>query len=202
MSEAYQVVRTFESAVARWVGAKYGVALDNCTNALFLSMEYATKAGNRILLPARTFISVPMAAIHAGLRPKLVDVPWTGKYRLGTEPGGTAIWDSAGQLARDSYEGGLMCVSFQYRKPLPIGKGGMVLTDDENAADWMRRARYCGRDQDAAFDFSQVKFAGWNMTMTPEQAARGLSLLELNPPTRVFRSEEYADLRDVPLFKD
>lgn len=198
MSRAYKIVAMFEEAVAEWVGAKYGVAVDNCTNALYLALRYHTRPGTIVTVPARTFLSVPQAVLRAGCLPDFRDAPWRGQYLLGH----TRVVDSAGQLGKDTYPADTtMCVSFQYRKPVPIGKGGMLLTNDPIAAGWFRRMRYCGRDQSAPFDFTLVQQSGYNMTMTPEQAARGLTLLELAPPTRVFDSTEYQDLRACPLWQ-
>ncbi len=38
-----------------------------------------------------------------------------------------------------------MALSFHIKKQLPIGKGGMVLTDDKKAYEWFKKARYEGR---------------------------------------------------------
>src|SRR3989304_8824588 len=85
MSQAYAVVAAFEGAVARHVGAEHAVALDNCTNALEMCLRYL-KVGDRpavkVRLPRHTFLSVPMAVMHAGARPEFVNHEWVGQYRL------------------------------------------------------------------------------------------------------------------------
>lgn len=205
MSEAYKVVQTFERAIADWVGAEHGVAVDCCSNALFLAMllAYRRNPGDGVArMPARTFLSVPIMAKRAGWRVKFIDFAWQGQYGIALGSDGNWVSDSAGQLARGSFPSGTMCVSFQFRKPVPIGRGGMILTNNASDADWYRRMRYLGRDPEAHFDFNRITEMGYNMVMTPEQAARGLTLLELSPPTRVFASKEYTDLRDVPIFKE
>ena len=76
------------------------------------------------------------------------------------------------------------CLSFHIRKHLPIGKGGMILTDDKEAYDWFRTVRYEGRSisEDGVnyvpYKDDPIESMGWNMYMTPEQAARGLELFE------------------------
>ena len=35
---AFEVVRQFERRIAKYAGSKYAVAVDSCTNALFLSL--------------------------------------------------------------------------------------------------------------------------------------------------------------------
>ena len=76
------------------------------------------------------------------------------------------------------------CLSFHIRKHIPIGKGGMILTDDKVAYDWFRTVRYEGRTMSddgvnyMLYKDDPIKSMGWNMYMTPEQAARGLELFE------------------------
>ena len=200
MSQAYAVVAAFEGAVARHVGAEHAVALDNCTNALEMCLRYL-KVGDRpdvkVRLPRHTFLSVPMAVMHAGARPEFVNHEWVGQYRL--DP--YMVWDSAAQLEPGSYQGGLMCLSFQFKKPVPIGKGGMVCTGSSQVADWLRRARYLGRRQSPfPYPLERVTELGWNRTMTPEQAARGLTLLELAPPTKVGSWKDYPDVSVCPVW--
>lgn len=42
-----------------------------------------------------------------------------------------------------------MCFSFYATKNLPIGEGGMVTTDDQDRAEWLRGARLHGMSKDA-----------------------------------------------------
>ena len=98
-----------------------------------------------------------------------------------------------------------MCLSFHLKKNIPIGKGGMVLTDSKEAYDWMDLAVYEGRDRRQNHDnIDDLKTLGWNMYMTPEQAARGLMLMQNYPDHMEDLPEEpfYRDLREFDLFKD
>ena len=36
----YQAVKDFEQTIAEYAGAKYGVAVESCTAALFLALKY------------------------------------------------------------------------------------------------------------------------------------------------------------------
>jgi dTDP-4-amino-4,6-dideoxygalactose transaminase len=191
--KAFDVVEQFEQRVAEFAGAKYGVATMTGTAAIFLCLKYCRP--EEVIMPARTFISVPMAVRHAGAIPHFIDYEWHGTYRL--EP--TPIIDGALRWYRGMYKGGLHCLSFHARKRLPIGEGGMVLTNDPAAADWLRAARYSGRKW-PAFAVEDVTMEGWQAYMTPEKAARGLHLMEYTQdyPDQIV---EYPDLREVPLFK-
>jgi dTDP-4-amino-4,6-dideoxygalactose transaminase len=197
VSPAFAVVAEFERQVAAFAGAKHGVAVDSCTSALFLSMKYS--GIGEVVVPARTYISVPMSVLHAGGSVCFQDSSWSGAYQLEPAP----IWDSAKRFRRGMYEGGLYCVSFHIRKLLGIGRGGMVLTDDERAAAWLRRARFDGRNGDVPFMQDKVEQLGWNCYMLPEQAARGLQLLEgLRSDALPDLYDPYPDLREMPVFKN
>jgi len=73
----------------------------------------------------------------------------------------------------------LQVVSFQLKKRIPIGRGGMVITNDKDAADWIRLASYDGRDLTTDYnDSNHFKMLGYHMYMTPEDAARGIILMD------------------------
>lgn len=195
-SAAYEVVWEFERQVAAFAGAKYGVATDSCTSALFLCCKYL-KVGE-VTLPAMTYISVPAAVIHAGGSVVFKNIAWLGSYHLHPYP----IWDSALRFRRGMYVGGFQCLSFQTKKLLPIGRGGMILTDDDEAVSWLRKARANGRDASVPYKEDRIDVLGWNMAMTPEQAARGLHLLESVNDQMPDQRHFYPDLRRMPVFVD
>lgn len=200
MKNAFGIVEEFERRVAEYAGAKHAVAVDCCTNAIFLSLEYL-KAMNyglttELLLPARTYISVPAACMHAGFKVSFEDRLWLGTYQL--KP--LDLWDGAKRFRRGMYQGGLHCLSFHSKKILNIGRGGMVLTDDAGAAHWLKKARYDGREG-RPYPQESISMLGWHMYMTPEQAARGLALLDVLPEAMPDQTEDYPDLRKFDVFK-
>ena len=75
----------------------------------------------------------------------------------------------------------------------------MILTDDKEAVKFLKMARYEGRNE---VDYNQddVTYLGWNMYMTPEQAARGLYLLQVYPEHAEDLIELYTDLTTFTLF--
>ena len=177
---AWEVVDLFEKKMAEYSGSKYAVTVDCCTNALFLCMKYL-KASGEITLPNRTWISVPCTVKHAGCDLSFEDIEWSGAYQLKPYP----IYDGAVRMKRGMFKPGTYhCLSFHIRKHIPIGKGGMILTDDKEAYDWFRTVRYEGRSMSddgvnyVLYKHDEIKSMGWNMYMTPEQAARGLELFE------------------------
>ena len=173
----YKVTKEFEEKVAEYTGAPYAVSVDNCSNALFLALFYEKVTGMDISIPARTYMSVPCEIIHAGGKVKFENVEGKtikGAYQL--KP--TKIWDSALRFTADMYIPNThMCLSFTGpHKHMKLGKGGMILTDDEKAYKWFKRARFSGRNECSYHDDS-FDMIGWNYYMMPEIAARGLLMM-------------------------
>jgi RimJ/RimL family protein N-acetyltransferase len=196
----YKIVKMFEEEIADYTGAPYAVAVDSCTNALFLACMYHQVKGKEVILPKRTYLSVPMSVIHAGGVPVFRDYEWSGIYKLEPFP----IIDAAKRLTSDMFiEGYTMCLSFHIKKTLGIGKGGMILTDDPEAVEWFKKARYEGRSE-KAYKEDNVQMLGWNMYMTPQQAAHGLALMQNYPMDMPDLSENngYKDLTENDVFKD
>jgi len=194
----YNATRNFEENVAEYCGSKYAVAVDNATNGLFLCMKYLKLEDKDITIPARTFMSVPCAIIHAGNKvvfdkdhPAIHGKKLKGQYQLAPYP----IWDSALTFHKDMYiPGQMMCLSFSGpHKFLKLGKGGMILTDDKDAYDWLQRAVYFGR---RPVDHMEEKFdmLGWNYYMLPEIAARGSVLMMGIDDNNDDLEREYQDL--------
>jgi hypothetical protein len=133
---------------------------------------------NIIIIPKRTYISVPMQIRNAGLEVVFRNKEWYGAYELA----GSNIWDGAVRWTEGMYKDGLHVVSFQYKKRIPIGKGGMILTDDGYAYGALKLMRYDGRDMSLPYDHpDHIKMLGYHMYMTPEDAARGLLLMDKVP---------------------
>tara|TARA_Y100000034_G_scaffold115529_2_gene152804 strand:+ start:2085 stop:2663 length:579 start_codon:yes stop_codon:yes gene_type:complete len=188
----------FEETVADYTGAPYGISTDNCTDALLLCCEYLKV--QEVIIPARTYLSVPQSIIHAGGNVKFEDIRWKGIYQLKPYP----LYDAAKRLTSGMYiPGTFMCLSFHIKKHLKIGKGGMILTDNKEAANWLRKGRYEGRGE-LPYHEDDIEINGWNAYMSPLQAARGLMLMQNYPEHNEDIPEEphYRDLRDFALFKE
>lgn len=198
----YKVVKMFEEEIAHYTGAPYAISVDSCTNALFLICTYLKV--NQVTIPSKTYLSVPQSIIHAGgevifdKRPKTNH--WKGIYQLKPYP----IYDAAKRLTSNMYiPKSYMALSFHIKKQLPIGKGGMILTDNKEAYEWFKKARYEGRSE-KYYKEDDIDFLGWNMYMTPQQASTGLALMQ-NYPEHNCDLEEihgYRDLTEFTVFKD
>jgi dTDP-4-amino-4,6-dideoxygalactose transaminase len=80
----HKITKDFEEELSKYTGAKYVIALDNMSNALFLALYYEKNikknVNDVITIPARTYPSVPCEIIHAGL--KVNFTPVKKKYSI------------------------------------------------------------------------------------------------------------------------
>jgi dTDP-4-amino-4,6-dideoxygalactose transaminase len=176
-----EIIEELERKVAKFSGCKYGIAVDCCTSSIFLSLQYLLynkeiKLKDYITIPKRTYLSVPNSILHCGLKLKFEDLEWSGLYQL--KP--TRIYDNAVRFTKDMYIGNksLQCISFQYKKILSLGRGGMVLTDDKDAMKWLKLARFHGRTVGKTQFEDEFAFPGWNMYMMPADAARAILIFD------------------------
>jgi len=198
----YKIVRMFEEEIANYTGAPYAISIDSCTNALFLICKYLEVG--EVTIPSKTYLSVPQSIIHAGgevvFDRRKETNNWKGIYQLKPYP----IYDAAKRLKKDMYiPGTYMGLSFHIKKLLPIWKGGMILTDNAEAADWFKKARYEGRSE-KFYKEDDITFHGWNMYMTPQQAAQGLAMFQNYSAEGGDLGEEngYRDLTEFTVFKN
>lgn len=195
----YKVVKMFEEEIAHYTGAPYAVSVDSCTNALMLACKYLDV--KEVTIPSKTYLSVPQTIIHAGGTPIFDSSAndWKGIYQLKPYP----IYDAAKRFTSNMYiPGTFMCLSFHIKKILKISKGGMILTDNKEAVEWFKTARYEGRHEKLYHD-DDINFNGWNMYMTPQEAAHGLALMQNMDlhNTDLGENNGYRDLTEFTLFK-
>lgn len=194
---SYNIVAEFEKRVAEYAGSKFAVAVDSCTNALFLCCKYL--GVKTVTIPSRTYVSVPCSVINAGGSVNFIDFDWTDKgfYKLEPYP----IYDAAQLFNKNMYiQNSYFCISFSATKTINIGKGGMILVDDQRAVDWFKQARYCGRHELPLME-DNFEMIGWNMYMTPEQAARGLLLMSNTSDTNQRKKPNYPNLSNFKIYQ-
>ncbi len=173
----HRITEEFERALSDYTKAPYAVAVDNQSNALFLSLYYEDIRDKEITIPSRTYPSVPCEIIHAGGKVKFA--PVEGKTLRGAYPlVGSKTWDSALRFTYAMYvPGTYMCLSFTGPyKHLKLSKGGAILTDSFDAYLWFKRARFSGR-RECSYHDDNLDMLGWNFYMMPELAARGLLMM-------------------------
>jgi dTDP-4-amino-4,6-dideoxygalactose transaminase len=169
----FEVVQTFEKEIAYFFGAPYAVAVDSCTHAIELALRHGR--ADKISVPRRTYISIPFLAPKLGLKLEWRDEDWIDYYFLTPN-----VVDAAVLWRRDSYmPGTMMGVSFQYQKHLSLGRGGVLLLDDADAAEEIKKMSYDGRLPNVPWREQNISTLGYHYYMTPETAQLGIDKLAL-----------------------
>ncbi len=175
--------------VAAFAGSNYAVAVDCCTHGIELCLRYLLYKGelnpnDLIKIPYNTYISIAHTILNLGFKIDFINETWSGIYKLH----GTRIFDGSVRWKNNMYVGecwnknSFQCVSFQIKKRIPIGKGGMILCDNRSEYKWLKLASYDGRDLSLPYDHpDHVKMTGFHYYMTPEDAARGIILMDNTP---------------------
>lgn len=195
----YEVVATLEKVVAEYTGARYAIAVNSCTNALLLCLDFWRASGQTVNIPRRTYVGVAQAILNAGGKVSFRDESWQGVYKLQPFP----IWDAARRFTSNMYLDylGLMCVSFQAAKILGDTQGGAILCNSFDDAEHLKRMRFDGRSMGVAP--KDDKFVrGRHCYLSPDVAARLLlhfySLPDHNEDLEV---DDYGDLSLQEIFQ-
>lgn len=173
------IVERFEEEFKDYIGAKYAIAVNSCTSALFLCQKLLNP--KKVSIPSMTFASVASNIIHAGARLLWRDESWSGsRYALisdNKKPG--TIYDSAHEVRKgdaSNIKSDLFCYSFYPTKNLSGAEGGMIVTDNRDYAQWLKKARWHAR-VGKTWDYV-IEFPAWKMNMTDLQAAVALEYLK------------------------
>ena len=196
---SFEVVKEFEDRIAQYFGSPYAVAVDSCTHAIELCLRY--KEVKKFTVPPNTYPSVPNLAKKIGIEFEWEEQDWKDYYYLG----GTNIIDAAVYWKSNGYvKDSLMCLSFQYQKHLSLGRGGMILCDDSESKDELKKMSYDGREPDIPWRDQNITTIGYHYYMTPETASLGLEKLPeaVKTEPRHWNIDEWPDLRGMDLFKD
>ena len=194
----FNKVKLFETKIANFFGSPYAVSVDCCTHGLELCLRQ--QEIKHYTVPKRTYISVPFLAKKLGISFDWRDEDWQDCYYLG----GTNIIDAAVLWKENSYiPNTFMCVSFQYRKHLSLGRGGIILTDDEESAILLKKMSYDGRLPDIPWREQNIDTMGYHYYMTPETATLGLQKLDnaIIAKPRKWTIEDWPDLTNMEIFK-
>lgn len=187
----------FEKRLSEFTGAPYVVLTDSCTNAIFLCIKYISmcETYSSVVIPKKTYISVPQTIRNAGLIPILEDIEWNEMYQLGNMP----IIDAAVGFKENIYKPNFyMCISFQQKKTINIGKGGAILLNNKHAYETLKRMSFDGRDSSKCLNDDKHIIHGYHMNMTPDDAAKGVLLLNQITKNKIKdnlkSSKDYEDL--------
>jgi hypothetical protein len=126
---------------------------------------------------------------------------WSGHYQIGN----TNIYDYAVGFEKNMYKAGeIQCVSFQQKKRLAIGKGGAILLDNREMYEKLKRMRHDGRDSSISTEVDADNIIiGYHMNMTPDNAARGILLLnQLSEQYNLGTFKDYPNISKFKCLKD
>lgn len=196
----FDVVSTFENKVSEFFGSKYAVAVDSCTHGLELCLRYTKET--KINVPKRTYLSVPFLSEKIGLEREWRDENWENYYTVNY--GNKKIIDAAVLWKKNSYiPNTFMCISFQYQKHLSLGRGGIILLDNEVDYLSLKKMSYDGRLPNVPWRDQDIDTVGFHYYMTPETAKLGLDKLQMAIDTspRQWVVTDWPDLTKMQIFK-
>lgn len=194
----FTIINNFESQISEFYNAPYAVAVDCATHAieLCLRLQSIKKTG----CPKHTYLSIPMTLSKINIPYEWSEEKWKDFYFLT----GTNIIDAAVYWKENSYiSGTMMCLSFQFRKHLSLGRGGMILLDNRQDRDMLVKMSYDGRDREIPWADQKVDVLGYHYYMTPETAQLGIEKFQIAKekiPTS-WSYLDYPDLSEMPVFK-
>jgi perosamine synthetase len=212
----------FETEVAAYLGARYAVATNSCTEALRIAVHIASRRTNQgyAITTPNTFVSTNSVLLQNDMMPVFTDIDYmTGNMKFGDATmalrmyqcgllmlvhyGGAAANVSDFEELAETYsievihdcahsfgamhdgkklgaDAKYACFSFHAVKPLAIGDGGMLVTNDEEVATLARRLRWLGIDK-STYQRSQIGYSwdydiqqiGYKSHMWDVQAAIG-----------------------------
>lgn len=193
----FEIITKFENEVAKFFGAPYAVAVDSCTHGIELALRY-TEA-DYIRVPQRTYLSIPFLANKLQIDLFWKDEEWQDYYYV-TEN----VIDAAVLWRPNSYiPGTFMGISFQYQKHLSLGRGGIILTDNKEAALQLKKMSYDGRIPNTPWRDQNIDTVGYHYYMTPETAQNGLDKLSkaIETTPRQWVVTDWPDLTEMNIFK-
>lgn len=167
----------FEKEFADYVKAKFAVAVNSATSALFLSLKaLGVGGGDEVIVPSFTFASSANVIVHCGAKPVFVDIKIDdftmdqdsfekavtkktkavipvhyGGNRANIKTSLPVIEDSAHLIEKgeNNNKSFTTCYSFYATKNLTTGEGGMITLSNEKNYQWLKKARLHGLSKDA-----------------------------------------------------
>ena len=193
-------VKRFEDKVKAFYGVKHAIGCNSGTDALYLALVGSGVWYMGYSVPALTFVATAEAVIRSGAQPVFIDVDDESLCAdsalsvnlYGNETQACEIQDMC-QAFGANFVGEFGCFSFFPTKVLGgIGDGGMVITNNDEAAETIRSVQQHGRSKENKYEYERH---GINSRLDPIQAAvlnvRIDGILE-----ELVRRKELADMYD------
>jgi len=193
---SFNKITEFENKVAKFFGSPYAVAVDCCTHGIELCLRY--KNIRKITVPKRTYISIPFLSNKLNIDLEWKDEVWTDYYYLTDN-----IIDAAVLWRKNSYiPNTFMNISFQFKKHLALGRGGIILTDNKEAVKELKKMSYDGRNPNIPWRDQNINSIGYHYYMTPETAQLGLEKIDnaINITPKQWIVTDWPDLTKMNIF--
>ena len=194
----FEIVEKFENKLAKFFGSPYAVAVDCCTHGIELCLRY--NGASSFNTPNRTYLSIPFLSNKLNIEHTWRYVDWKDYYYITNN-----IIDAAVLWKKNSYlPTTFMCISFQFQKHLSLGRGGVILTDNKEAAIELKKMTYDGRIPNVPWREQNIKTIGYHYYMTPETAQNGLDKFDeaVNTPPKQWNVNDWPDLTKMDIFKN
>jgi len=192
------MIEQFEKQIAQFYNAPYAIAVDCCTHAIELCLRLTKPLS--VTCPNHTYPSIPMTFEKLGLAWTFLDTYWKDYYYIGN----TNIIDAAVYWKQDSYiPNTKMCLSFQHKKHLNVGRGGMILLDNHEDYQILKKMRYDGRLDNVPWKEQNIDIFGYHYYMTIETAELGLQRFETAKITqpKQWSWKDYPNLANMKVFQ-
>ncbi len=197
---SFKSVEIFEKTISNFFGAPYGIAVDCCTHGIELCLRYTD--ADRMVVPTRTYPSIPMLCDKLNITRLWKQEPWEEFYSVTHR-----IIDAAVLWKKDSYiPGQFLVLSFQHKKHLSLGRGGMILTDNPSAYQALKKMSYDGRNlfSNKPWSDQNIDTIGYHYYMTPETATQGIHKFSdaICTEPKKWSYKDYPDLSKFKVFKN
>jgi dTDP-4-amino-4,6-dideoxygalactose transaminase len=195
---SWTTVEKFEKSIAEFFNAPYAVATDSCTHGIELCLRHCKSV--EASCPTQTYVSIPMTFEKLNIKWNFRQQNWSEFYLVTDN-----IIDAATYWQPNGYIGNsFMCISFQFRKHLSLGRGGAILCTKDSDYEILKKMSYDGRSPSAPWGEQDIDMLGYHYYMTPETAQLGLDKLPSAKETKskIWTYDEYPDLTRMKIFKD
>lgn len=177
-----RIVRQFEQRFAKYVGANYACSFNSASSAIFLSLLMVKInwpqlfEGRKLAIPSTIPPAVPNMVLNAGVEFEFIDcINWIGCWYTLAELGTFRIIDSAqavheGIFSEEANPQDLMIFSFYPTKPIGSIDGGMIVSNDDEKIEYLRKLSMNGTGPGAESWERSLEMIGWKMYMNSVQA--------------------------------
>lgn len=193
----FEIVEEFEKQISDFFGSKYAVAVDSCTHGIEICLRYVKST--KISCPKNTYLSIPFLSQKLNINLEWRFEDWHNYYYVTDN-----IIDAAVLWKKNSYiPSTFMCVSFQYQKHLSLGRGGIILVDNLDHYENLKKMSYDGRIPKIPWRQQNISTIGYHYYMTPETAKLGLDKLPkaIETDPRIWTISDWPDLTNMDIFK-